>query len=82
LQFLLRSLEEYSTVAAFLLHILQRPNLTTTGALVPQLLFEGTRPNGAGALNRKTIKLPFNSTNLSGLNWAIALRIKSNQSDT
>jgi hypothetical protein len=82
LQFLSRSLEEHSTVAAFLLHILQRPNLTTTGASVPRLLFDGTRTVGAAFLKRKTIKLPFNSTNLSGLNWAIALRIKSNQSDT
>jgi choline dehydrogenase len=72
LQFLLRSLEEHSTDAAFLLRILQRLNLTTTGALVPRLLFEGIRTVGADTLKRKTIKLPFNSTNLSGLNWALA----------
>jgi hypothetical protein len=46
--------------------------LTATGGLVPRLLFEDTRTVAAAFLKRKTIKLPFNSTNLSGLNWAIA----------
>ena len=76
------SATEDNAIRPFLLHILQRPNLTTTGVLVPRLLFEGTHTVGAAFLKHKTIKLPFNSTNLSGLNWAITLRIKSNQSDT
>jgi choline dehydrogenase len=39
--------KRHSTAAAFLLPILQRPNLTvTTGALVTRLLFEGTRAVG------------------------------------
>lgn len=39
--------KRHSTAAAFLVPILQRPNLTvTTGALVTRLLFEGTRTVG------------------------------------
>ena len=72
LQFLSPSLEGHSIPAAFLLPNLQRPNLTTTGALVSRLLFKGTRTVGAAFLKRKTIKLRFNSNNLTGLHWAIA----------
>lgn len=44
--------KRHSAAAAFLLPILQRPNLTvTTGALVTQLLFEGTRAVGVEYLH-------------------------------
>ncbi len=43
-QYTVKDGKRHSTAAAFLLPILQRPNLTTTtGALVTRLLFEGTR---------------------------------------
>ncbi|MEH2297038.1 GMC family oxidoreductase [Nostoc sp.] len=46
-QFTVKDGKRHSTAAAFLLPILQRPNLTTmTGALVTRLLFEGTRTVG------------------------------------
>ena len=46
----------HSTAAAFLLPILQRPNLiVTTGALVTRLLFEGTRAIGMEYLQRGMI---------------------------
>ena len=45
-----------SAAAAFLLPILQRPNLTiTTGALVTRLLFEGTRTVGVEYLHEGTL---------------------------
>ena len=44
--------KRHSTAAAFLVPILQRPNLTvTTGALVTRLLFEGTRTVGVEYLH-------------------------------
>jgi choline dehydrogenase len=44
--------KRHSAAAAFLLPILQRPNLTTrTGALVTRLLFEGTRAVGVKYLH-------------------------------
>lgn len=44
--------KRHSAAAAFLLPILQRPNLTvTTGALVTRLLFEGTRTVGVEYLH-------------------------------
>jgi choline dehydrogenase len=44
--------KRHSAAAAFLLPILQRPNLTTmTGALVTRLLFEGTRTIGVEYLH-------------------------------
>ena len=46
-QYTVKDGKRHSTAAAFLLPILQRPNLTTTtGALVTRLLFEGTRTVG------------------------------------
>ncbi len=48
--------KRHSTAAAFLLPILQRPNLTTTtGALVTRLLFEGTRAVGVEYLHEGTL---------------------------
>ncbi|MBM0744430.1 GMC family oxidoreductase N-terminal domain-containing protein [Phormidium sp. CLA17] len=47
----------HSAAAAFLLPILQRPNLTvTTGALVTRLLFEGTRTVGVEYLHEGTLQ--------------------------
>ncbi len=46
-QFTIKDGKRHSAAAAFLVPILQRPNLTvTTGALVTRLLFEGTRAVG------------------------------------
>ena len=46
-QYTIKDGKRHSTAAAFLVPILQRPNLTvTTGALVTRLLFEGTRAVG------------------------------------
>src|SRR5919202_2144392 len=48
--------KRHSTAAAFLVPILQRPNLTvTTGALVTRLLFEGTRTVGVEYLHENTL---------------------------
>ncbi|MBW4421152.1 MAG: GMC family oxidoreductase N-terminal domain-containing protein [Myxacorys californica WJT36-NPBG1] len=48
--------KRHSTAVAFLLPILQRPNLTvTTGALVTRLLFEGTRTVGVEYLHEGTL---------------------------
>jgi choline dehydrogenase len=48
--------KRHSAAAAFLLPILQRPNLTTiTGALVTRLLFEGTRAVGVEYLRDRTL---------------------------
>jgi choline dehydrogenase len=48
--------KRHSTAAAFLVPILQRPNLTvTTGALVTRLLFEGTRTIGVEYLHEGTL---------------------------
>jgi choline dehydrogenase len=48
--------KRYSAAAAFLLPILDRPNLTiTTGAFVMQLLFEGTRAIGVEYLHEGTL---------------------------
>jgi choline dehydrogenase len=48
--------KRHSTAAAFLVPILDRPNLTvTTGAWVTQLLFEGTRAVGVEYLHEGTL---------------------------
>ncbi|MEH2233923.1 MAG: GMC family oxidoreductase N-terminal domain-containing protein [Nostoc sp.] len=48
--------KRHSAAAAFLVPILQRPNLTTiTGALVTRLLFEGTRTVGVEYLHERTL---------------------------
>jgi len=48
--------KRHSAAAAFLLPILQRPNLTTmTGALVTRLLFEDTRTVGVEYLHKSTL---------------------------
>ncbi|MGV0028805.1 GMC family oxidoreductase [Phormidesmis priestleyi] len=48
--------KRHSAAAAFLLPILQRPNLTTTtGALVTRLLFEGTRTIGVEYVQEGTL---------------------------
>ena len=48
--------KRHSAAAAFLLPILQRPNLTiTTGALVTRLLFEGTRTVGVEYMHEGTL---------------------------
>jgi choline dehydrogenase len=48
--------KRHSAAAAFLVPILQRPNLTvTTGALVTRLLFEGTRTVGVEYLHEGTL---------------------------
>jgi choline dehydrogenase len=55
-QFTIKDGKRHSTAAAFLLPILQRPNLTvTTGALVTRLLFEGTRAVGVEYLHEGTL---------------------------
>ncbi|MDZ8055324.1 MAG: GMC family oxidoreductase [Aulosira sp. ZfuVER01] len=52
--------KRHSTAAAFLVPILDRPNLTvTTGALVTRLLFEGTRAVGVEYLHAGTIHQTF-----------------------
>jgi choline dehydrogenase len=52
--------KRHSTAAAFLVPILDRPNLTvTTGALVTRLLFEGTRTIGVEYLHEETIHQTF-----------------------
>jgi choline dehydrogenase len=52
--------KRHSTAAAFLVPILDRPNLTvTTGALVTRLLFEGTRTVGVEYLHAGTIHQNF-----------------------
>ncbi len=52
--------KRHSTAAAFLVPILNRPNLTvTTGALVTRLLFEGTRTIGVEYLHEGTIHQTF-----------------------
>ncbi|WP_414586662.1 GMC family oxidoreductase [Scytonema sp. PCC 10023] len=52
--------KRHSTAAAFLLPILDRPNLTvSTGALVTRLLFEGTRTIGVEYLHEGTIHQTF-----------------------
>ncbi|MDZ8239451.1 MAG: GMC family oxidoreductase N-terminal domain-containing protein [Nostoc sp. ChiQUE01a] len=52
--------KRHSTAAAFLVPILDRPNLTvTTGALVSRLLFEGTRTVGVEYLHEGTIHQTF-----------------------
>jgi choline dehydrogenase len=51
-QFTIKDGKRHSTAAAFLVPILQRPNLTViTGALVTRLLFEGTRAVGVEYLH-------------------------------
>jgi choline dehydrogenase len=51
-QFTIKEGKRHSAAAAFLVPILQRPNLTiTTGALVTRLLFEGTRTIGVEYLH-------------------------------
>ena len=48
--------KRHSTATAFLVPILERPNLTvTTGALVTRLLFEGTRTVGVEYLHEGTL---------------------------
>ena len=48
--------KRHSAAAAFLLPVLDRPNLTvTTGALVTRLLFEGTRTVGVEYLHENTL---------------------------
>ncbi len=48
--------KRHSAAAAFLMPVLQRPNLTiTTGALVTRLLFEGTRAIGVEYLHECTL---------------------------
>ncbi len=48
--------KRHSAAAAFLMPVLQRPNLTiTTGALVTRLLFEGTRAIGVEYLHEGTL---------------------------
>jgi choline dehydrogenase len=55
-QFTAKDGKRHSTAAAFLLPILQRPNLTiTTGALATRLLFEGTRTIGVEYLHEGTL---------------------------
>jgi choline dehydrogenase len=52
-QFTVKDGKRHSTAAAFLLPILQRPNLTTiTGALATRLLFEGSRTVGVEYLHQ------------------------------
>jgi choline dehydrogenase len=52
--------QRHSTATAFLLPILDRPNLTvTTGALVTRLLFEGTRTTGVEYIHQGTIHQSF-----------------------
>ncbi|OUL20167.1 choline dehydrogenase [Nostoc sp. RF31YmG] len=52
--------KRHSTAAAFLVPILDRPNLTvTTAALVTRLLFEGTRTIGVEYLHEGTIHQTF-----------------------
>ncbi|MEH2465792.1 GMC family oxidoreductase [Nostoc sp.] len=52
--------KRHSTAAAFLLPILERPNLTvTTSALVTRLLFKGTRTIGVEYLHQGTIHQTF-----------------------
>jgi choline dehydrogenase len=51
-QYTIKDGKRHSTAAAFLVPILQRPNLTiTTGAVVTRLLFEGTRTVGVEYLH-------------------------------
>ncbi|WP_009630581.1 GMC family oxidoreductase [Synechocystis sp. PCC 7509] len=55
-QYTIKDGKRHSTAAAFLVPILQRPNLTiTTGALVTRLLFEGTRTVGVEYLHEGTL---------------------------
>lgn len=55
-QFTVKDGKRHSTAAAFLLPILQRPNLTvTTGALTTRLLFEGSRAVGVEYLHEGTL---------------------------
>ncbi|MHC5936117.1 GMC family oxidoreductase [Nostoc sp.] len=55
-QFTVKDGKRHSAAAAFLLPILQRPNLTTmTGALVTRLLFEGTRTVGVEYMHEGTL---------------------------
>ncbi|WP_293153954.1 MULTISPECIES: GMC family oxidoreductase [unclassified Microcoleus] len=55
-QFTVKDGKRHSTAAAFLLPILQRPNLTAmTGVLVTRLLFEGTRTVGVEYLHEGTL---------------------------
>ncbi len=55
-QYTVKDGKRHSTAAAFLLPILQRPNLTTTtGALVTRLLFEGTRTVGVEYIHKGTL---------------------------
>jgi choline dehydrogenase len=55
-QFTVKDGKRHSTAAAFLLPILQRPNLTTmTGAWVTRLLFEGIRTVGVEYLHEGTL---------------------------
>ncbi|MBW4596320.1 MAG: GMC family oxidoreductase N-terminal domain-containing protein [Brasilonema angustatum HA4187-MV1] len=52
--------KRHSAAAAFLVPILDRPNLTvTTGALVTRLLFEGTRTVGVEYIHQGTIHQSF-----------------------
>ncbi|NMF65240.1 GMC family oxidoreductase [Brasilonema octagenarum] len=52
--------KRHSTAAAFLVPILDRPNLrVTTGALVTRLLFEGTRTVGVEYIHQGTIHQSF-----------------------
>ena len=56
LQLTVKDGKRHSAAAAFLLPILQRPNLTTmTGALVTRLLFEGTRTVGVEYMQEGTL---------------------------
>jgi choline dehydrogenase len=55
-QYTIKDGKRHSAAAAFLVPILQRPNLTvTTGALVTRLLFEGTRAVGVEYMHEGTL---------------------------
>jgi choline dehydrogenase len=55
-QYTIKDGKRHSTAAAFLVPILQRPNLTvTTGAVVTRLLFEDTRTVGVEYLHEGTL---------------------------
>jgi choline dehydrogenase len=80
-QFTIKDGKRHSTAAAFLLPILNRPNLTTiTGALVTRLLFEGTRTVGVEYLHAGTlhqVKVDSHSERLRQRENAISLQERS-----
>ncbi len=64
--------KRHSTAAAFLVPILDRPNLTiTTGALVTRLLFEGTRTVGVEYLHEGTIHQTLCKSGSNSLCWCV-----------